>query len=150
MIILSTNPFFTALLQYFWINQLITVYDAVSMVGSFLGIVLIGTSAPQKSTSQTTAESDGYLLAIFFCVTAAVFQSFIYVATSRMKSIHNLIISFYLGVVCGLLSTSVMLIQFIIDGRIPFQGIGLVPWFELLGAGVTNFLGINFLTIAFQ
>jgi drug/metabolite transporter (DMT)-like permease len=25
-----------------------------------------------------------------------------------------------------------------------------VPWLELLGAGVTNFLGINFLTISFQ
>jgi len=120
MIILSTNPFFTALLQYFWINQLITVYDAVSMVGSFIGIVLIGISAPQKTSSKTSNQSDGYLLAIFYCVIAAVFQSFIWVATNRMKSIHNLIISLYLGAVCGLLSTSVMLIQFIVDGRIPF------------------------------
>ena len=119
-IIISTNPFFTALLQYFWINQLITVYDAVSMVGSFLGIVLIGISAPQKPTSQTTAESDSYLLGIICSITAAVFLSFIYVATSRMRSIHYLIVSFYLGVVCGILCTFLMIFQYIIDGRVPF------------------------------
>jgi len=74
MIILSTNPFFTALLQYFWINQLITVYDAVSMVGSFIGIVLIGVSAPQKISSETSTQSNGYLLAIFFVLPQQFFK----------------------------------------------------------------------------
>ncbi len=90
------------------------------MVGSFLGIVLIGLSAPEKPTGQTTAESNGYLLGIIFSITAAVFLSFIYVATSRMRSIHYLLVSFYLGVVCGLMCTLVMIIQFLVDGRIPF------------------------------
>lgn len=90
------------------------------MVGSFLGIVLIGLSAPAKPAGQTVAESDGYLLGILLSITAAVFLSFIYVATSRMKNIHYLIVSFYLGVVGGLLCTFVMIIQFIFDGRVPF------------------------------
>lgn len=43
-----------------------------------------------------------------------------------------------------------MLGDLIMYGRIPFKGIGLVPWLELFGSGVTNFLGINFLTLSFQ
>lgn len=94
--------------------------DAVSMIGSFLGIVLIGLSAPEKPTDKTASESDGYFLGIILSITAAVFLSFIYVATSRMKTIHYLLVSFYLGVVCGILCTVVMIIQYMIDGRAPF------------------------------
>jgi len=51
MIITSTNPFITALLQYFWINLMITTQDAISMIGSFAGIVLIAISAPPTTNN---------------------------------------------------------------------------------------------------
>jgi drug/metabolite transporter (DMT)-like permease len=148
-IIMSTNPFMTALLQYFWTKQMITVYDGVSMVGSFIGIIVIGLTAP-KASDVPTSESDAYLLGIICSVACAVFLSFIFVATSRMKSIHYLVISFYLGVCSGCMSIVGMVISYLVDGRLPFHGMTLIPWLELLGAGLTNFLGINYFTLSFQ
>lgn len=77
-------------------------------------------------------------------------MSFVYVATARMKDIHYLVISFFLGIVAGIICIIGMTIQFLTNGRKPFEEMGIVPWLELIGAGVSNFLGLNFLTISFQ
>jgi hypothetical protein len=53
-------------------------------------------------------------------VSSAIVVSFIFVATSHMKIIHYMVISFYLGVIAGLICTLGMLIQYVVDGRIPF------------------------------
>ncbi len=137
----------TAVLQYFWLGQKITVNDGISMVGSFGGIIMIGLSAPPTIGS---TKNHAYLLGIVCSVASAICLSFIFVATNRMKSIHYLVISLYLGVLTGGLSSVGMLIQYFVDGRVPFQGLGLVPWMELSGAGISNLIGVSLSTMAFQ
>jgi drug/metabolite transporter (DMT)-like permease len=117
-IIISTNPFMTALLQYFWTSQKITISDGVSMVGSFAGIVLMGLSAPTSTASDSVSST--YLLGIMLSVLGAVFLAFIFVSTNQMKSIHYLVISFYLGTVGGVACTIGMMVQYFSDGRTPF------------------------------
>ena len=59
-------------------------------------------------------------------------------------------ISFYLGALTGVISALGMVGQYFVEGRTPFQSLGIVPWLELCGAGVTNFMAVNFLTMSFQ
>lgn len=119
VIIMGTSPFTTALLQYWWVGQKITVYDGISMVGAFSGVVLIGLSAPKK-LEEANVQPGNFLLGITASVSSAIVVSFIFVATSRMKSIHYMLISFYLGIIAGLMCTVGMFVQYVIDGRIPF------------------------------
>jgi len=98
---------------------MITIYDGVSMVGSFVGIILIALSAP-KVVNETAEQSNAYIWGVVCSVVSALFLSFVFVSTSKMKSIHYLVISFYLGVLSGLMCTVGMIIQFLVDGRRPF------------------------------
>ena len=71
------------------------------MLGSFSGILMIGFSAPNLLD---LSNNHGYLLGVMCSVASAMCLSFIYVATSKMRQVHYLQISFYLGALTGIIS----------------------------------------------
>ena len=50
-IIISSNPFFTAILSHFFLTDRLTTFEIVAMILSFSGVVLIAYATPDKITT---------------------------------------------------------------------------------------------------
>ena len=90
-IVLSTSPFFTAVIQYFWLGDPILFYEVFSMFGCFAGIALISFYRP-ASTALPDSENDSYepnyslgIIAVFL---ATIGFAFVTVAIKSLKNVH--------------------------------------------------------------
>ena len=83
-------------------------------------------------------------------VVGACCLSFIFVATNKMKTLHYLVIAFWVGVITTFLCAGVSLAEYMATGRSPFMNLTMRSFLELLGASLTNFLGFNLLTCSNQ
>ena len=144
-LILSTNPFLTAGLQYFWIGMRVSNFDLIAMVGSLFGITLMSLSAPASKIDDSSSE---YILGVFMAIAGTFCMSFIYVSTSRMKTVHYLLIAFWLGLTTTIICTGGILIQYFTTGHSPMKDVSLRSWVEILGACISNFAGLNLLTLS--
>ena len=144
-LILSTNPFLTAGLQYLWIGLRVSNFDLLAMVGSLIGIILMSLSAPASKIEES---SGAYLLGLLMAIAGTFCMSFIYVSTSRMKSIHYLLIAFWLGLTTSIICSAGILLQYLTTGHSPLENVSLRSWFEILGACLSNFAGLNLLTLS--
>jgi len=90
-VVLSTNPFGTAVIQYFWLGDPILFYEVFSMVGSFSGIALISFYRP-ASTAIPDSDDDifepNYTLGIISTFIATLGICFITVAIKSLKNVH--------------------------------------------------------------
>jgi len=57
-VVLSTNPFGIAVLQYLWLGDTILLYEVLSMLCSFSGIALISFSRPPSRTESDSSSID--------------------------------------------------------------------------------------------
>jgi len=114
------------------------------MIGCYGGIMLL--SAPSLLSSGTTSHSATYTTGIVLAAVSALFVGVIFVATNKLKSVHYTVITFYLSVTTATFSALMMILRYAIDGRLPFENIRLVSWFMMLGAGITNYFGVNLMT----
>ena len=144
-LIMSTNPFLTAALQYFWIGARVSNYDLFAMVGSIGGIVIMSVSAP---ASENDESSSAYILGLAMATTATVCMSFIYVSTSRLRSVHYLLIAFWVGLATTIVCIGGLVIEYFIQARSPFTDVGLLSLIVLLCVSVANFAAINLLSLA--
>ena len=144
-LILSTNPFLTAGLQYLWIGLRVSNFDLIAMVGSLLGIILMSTSAPDSKNEES---SSSYILGLVMAIAGTFCMSFIYVSTSRMKSVHYLLIAFWLGLTTSIVCSAGILLQFLATGHSPLENVSMRSWLEMLGACISNFAGLNLLTLS--
>lgn len=147
-LIMSTNPFLTAALQYFWIGARVSNFDLFAMVGSILGIVIMSVSS--STSSKNDESSSSYILGLAMATLATVCMSFIYVSTSSMKTVHYLLIAFWLGLTTTIVCTGAATISYFTQGRLPFAGVGLRSWIEIFFVCVSNFTGLNLLTLSNQ
>jgi drug/metabolite transporter (DMT)-like permease len=144
-LIMSTNPFLTAALQYFWLGARVSNYDLFAMVGSIGGIVIMSVSAP---ASENDESSSAYILGLAMATTATVCMSFIYVSTSRLRSVHYLLIAFWVGLATTIVCIGGLVIEYFIQARSPFTDVGLLSLIVLLCVSVANFAAINLLSLA--
>lgn len=86
-LILYTSSFTTGVLQYWWFGKPMAKFEIVSMVGSYLGIVLI---VMGSSEQRTTPGGTTFSLVIGFIVTFAVSLviSVGTLAIHEMKELH--------------------------------------------------------------
>jgi len=78
---------------------------------------------------------------------SAFFVAIIFVATNKLKQVHYSIITFYLSMTTAIVSVVMMLIrEFLLDGRKPFENIRFRSWLMMFGASIANYFGVNFMT----
>jgi len=90
-VVLSTNPFFTAVIQYLWLGDPILFYEVFSMVGSFAGIALISFYRPSSTAipdSDVEIFEPNYMLGIFASLFSSVGIGYVSVATKSLKNVH--------------------------------------------------------------
>jgi len=86
------------------------------MIGSYIGILIMGVSTPLTSQS----DSDNYVLGILYTLIAALALSYVSVATNKMKSVHYLVITFYLAVSMEIVCVLLVLLEYYTSNRVPF------------------------------
>jgi len=86
------------------------------MIGSYIGILIMGVSTPLTSQS----DSDNYVLGILYTLIAALALSYVSVATNKMKSVHYLVITFYLAVSMEIVCVLLMILEYYTSNRVPF------------------------------
>jgi hypothetical protein len=86
------------------------------MIGSYIGILIMGVSTPVTSQS----DSDNYVYGILCTLTAAFALSYVSVATNKMKSVHYLVITFYLAVIMEIVCLLLMVLEYCTSDRVPF------------------------------
>lgn len=143
-LILSTSPFMTAFLQFVWMQTSVSILDLGAMCGSYLGIMVMSL----QSSNESSPIREGLTVGVIFGVLGALCMSFIYVSTSKLKDVNFLVIAFNLGFLTSFVCGSQILINYFIDGRLPFKGVPFKSWLLLLGACVSNFVGLNLLTLS--
>ena len=99
-IIFNSSPFITAFLSYFWTNDIIFPLEGIAMLGAFSGILILGLARPteaesgiENATSMTDWELEhAYTIGIVLAIISMLAQSFISVASRRLKQIHFAVI----------------------------------------------------------
>lgn len=99
-----------------WIRQSVSKIELVGMIGSYIGILIMGVSTP--TTSQSAANN--YVLGILYTLIAALALSYVSVATNKMKSLHYLVITFYLSVSMEIICVLLIVIEYYTSNRVPF------------------------------
>ena len=146
VLIISTSPFFTAVLQWVWLSETITWFDVVAMIGSYSGIVIL-----TYFGSDLDPELSGpYLLGVVVSISISFGMSLISVSTRRLKSIDYSVIQFYYGAVSSILIGLIILIQSLNRGTLPFSGVSLTTWLELVAASVVNMVAQAMMTVCNQ
>ena len=89
-IIFNSNPFCTAILGYFWLGERLSVFEIISMVCAFSGIMVMSMaqSGPSKSLDPK------FVMGVGIALVACVGQSFICVASRKLRTIHYSVIQF--------------------------------------------------------
>jgi len=93
-VVMSTNPFGTAVIQYLWLGDPILVYEVFSMLGSFSGIALISFYRPVSISEPVISDSDNdsfepnYTLGIISTLIATLGICFVTVAVKSLKNVH--------------------------------------------------------------
>ena len=116
VMIVNTTPFMTAVVQFVWIRASVTKVELFGMIGSYIGILIMGVSTPLTSQS----DSDNYVLGILYTLIAALALSYVSVATNKMKSVHYLVITFYLAVSMEIVCVLLMILEYYTSNRVPF------------------------------
>lgn len=112
------------------------------MFGSYIGISIMSFSAPTTSHS----ESLNYVLGIVCTLAAALCMSFVSVATNKMKGIYFLVIVFYLSLMVMTVSFLIIVEEYLISGRVPYQGVTMITTLKILVASAANFFATNMFT----
>ena len=102
-IIFNCAPFWTALFAHFWLGESLGWCNAISMVGSFVGVFLMAWADPVPSEQQVDtvfsawSERARYTLGITTCLLGSVAWAIWVVLNRPLKNVHYSVISFYAG-----------------------------------------------------
>ena len=91
----NTAPFYTSILGYYILQEKVTSFDILCLVGCFGGVLVLSLSTESASISQTGLK-EGYspFIGIMCCMFCATSYSFVIVLTRKLKSIHYSIMLF--------------------------------------------------------
>ena len=85
--IFQTAPFLTAIIAWVWLGESISSFEIFAMIGSYIGIALIGLSKPASQDGQIEVKSN-YTLGIVLSLIAAVGMAIIATSTRKLKTLH--------------------------------------------------------------
>ena len=87
MLIVNTSSFTTGILQYFRLGKPMKLFEIVSMVGCYIGIVLIALGSSEESTNMPNS-SYSLVVGYIAMVTSAVCISISSITIYEMKELH--------------------------------------------------------------
>ena len=157
-IIFNSSPFLTAVLSYFWTGDRILPLEGVAMLGAFSGIICLGLARPSEEEDGIDASAsmsdweweNAYKIGLVLASLACIAQSFISVASRRLKQLHFAIIQFTYGVFASTI-TAVMLISYCVaKSHIPYNYDSYWIYLEVLACAFLNMVGQNLMTYSNQ
>lgn len=118
VLLLNTNTFTTAILQYFYLKIPVATNEIVCMLGCYAGIIMI---AVYSSEERTLSDGTNYTLALgfFMSLVSAVAISASVVTIHETRSLHFAVIQFW-GVFLSVIVFGILLvIELFQKGRWP-------------------------------
>ena len=108
----NTTPVYTSILGYYMLKEKVTHYEVLSMIGCFMGVLILSLMSNDTSNQQKGLK-EGYNTAfgMMCCVISALLESFWIVLTRRHRNIHSSILLFQ----TGLWSTLIFLVWSLVD-----------------------------------
>ena len=148
-VVFNIAPFFVAILTYFWLNEVISKLELVTMVFAFGGVIMVGLSKkdPGNNDPDTAQQiTNGlYTAGIILCLANSFGTSVSIVATRRLKMLSVIVIQWYYALTsCLVTGISVWLQKK--SFYTAFTETGWHEWLFILSIGILNNLGQNLMT----
>jgi drug/metabolite transporter (DMT)-like permease len=97
MIVVQTNPFWTALLAYFMAREIIQRFELIGMVLSFIGVIAISLYNPKQT--EISDNSNQRVSGILFAFFVAWLYAGGFVLSRKLKETPSVIVLFANGIV---------------------------------------------------
>ena len=146
ILIVNSDVFFTALLQYFILGQSIATSEIMAMIGCYFGIIIMVyyTSDTSPSYSLTL----GVVWSLIAAASIAVGSILIY----KMRELHYTVVVFWQGIFCVGFFGMFWCYELVYYGKMPYESHGDEPqWYyaEMIVAALAAVFANTLLTICY-
>jgi len=113
VIVYNTAPFWSSIIGYFVNNELINKYQALGILGCFIGLLILILSKDKNKSEAEKAEMSNYqkTLGISVVLLCSIFFSVCGVFTRKLREVHFSVIQFYYGLSSFILYFTYLLIE---------------------------------------